>query len=166
MVIWVLFQNTIRCLIIRSHEVSKPWDWYLELSDHSEIWQAPQQHCCRGACQFKLPISRLQGFTKSYDKKSNPILKWGPGLLWGHHGKREVIVLTALSWLETPEVITWTTSMGWCKKDVTPLLTHWSYVFLAINLWYNLWWQSCHHNNLSLSVLSILTIKFLLIPRM
>ena len=21
-------------------------------------------------------------------------------------------------------------SMGWCKKDVTPLLTHWSYVFL------------------------------------
>ena len=22
-------------------------------------------------------------------------------------------------------------SMGWCKKDVTPLLTHWSYVFLA-----------------------------------
>ena len=21
--------------------------------------------------------------------------------------------------------------MGWCKKDVTPLLTHWSYVFLA-----------------------------------
>ena len=25
------------------------------------------------------------------------------------------------------------TSMGKCKKDVTPLLTHWSYVFLAIN---------------------------------
>ena len=23
-------------------------------------------------------------------------------------------------------------SMGWCKKDVTPLLTHWSYVFLAL----------------------------------
>ena len=22
--------------------------------------------------------------------------------------------------------------MGWCKKDVTPLLTHWSYVFLAL----------------------------------
>ena len=21
--------------------------------------------------------------------------------------------------------------MGWCKKDITPLLTHWSYVFLA-----------------------------------
>ena len=25
-----------------------------------------------------------------------------------------------------------TNSMGWCKKDVTPLLTHWSYVFLAL----------------------------------
>ena len=24
-------------------------------------------------------------------------------------------------------------SMGLCKKDVTPLLTHWSYVFLALN---------------------------------
>ena len=25
-------------------------------------------------------------------------------------------------------------SMGYCKKDVTPLLTHWSYVFLALTL--------------------------------
>ena len=24
-------------------------------------------------------------------------------------------------------------SMGWCKKDVTPLLTHWSYVFLPLS---------------------------------
>ena len=23
-------------------------------------------------------------------------------------------------------------SIGWCKKEVTPLLTHWSYVFLAL----------------------------------
>ena len=23
-------------------------------------------------------------------------------------------------------------SMVWCKKDVTPLLTHWSYIFLAL----------------------------------
>ena len=23
-------------------------------------------------------------------------------------------------------------SMGWCKKDVTPLLTHWRYIFLAL----------------------------------
>ena len=25
------------------------------------------------------------------------------------------------------------TSMAWCKKDVTPLLTHWSYAFLALS---------------------------------
>ena len=23
-------------------------------------------------------------------------------------------------------------TMGYCKKDITPLLTHWSYVFLAL----------------------------------
>ena len=27
-------------------------------------------------------------------------------------------------------------SMGLCKKDVTPLLTHWSYVYLALTHWY------------------------------
>ena len=26
----------------------------------------------------------------------------------------------------------WLISMGWYKKDVTPVLTHWSYVFLAL----------------------------------
>ena len=35
----------------------------------------------------------------------------------------------------------WTThrafiSMGWCKKNVPPLLTHWSYVCLALTHWY------------------------------
>ena len=29
-------------------------------------------------------------------------------------------------------------SMGYCKKDVTPLLTHWSYVFLALTHRYGL----------------------------
>ena len=31
----------------------------------------------------------------------------------------------------------WLIRMGWCKKDVTPLLMHWSYVFLALTHWYN-----------------------------
>ena len=31
-------------------------------------------------------------------------------------------------------------SMGWCKKDVTPLLTHWSYVFLALT-------HRCNHDD-------------------
>ena len=38
-------------LIVRSREVSKPRDLYLELSDNSAIWQAPRQHCWY-ACQI------------------------------------------------------------------------------------------------------------------
>ena len=30
-----------------------------------------------------------------------------------------------------------TISIGYCKKDVTPLLTHWSYIFLALTHWYD-----------------------------
>ena len=30
-----------------------------------------------------------------------------------------------------------TIEMGLCKKDVTPLLTHWSYIFLALTYWYD-----------------------------
>ena len=36
-------------------------------------------------------------------------------------------------------------SMGLCKKDVTPLLTHWSYVFLALTHRYNLLSDWCNH---------------------
>ena len=49
---WAPLQYAIRRLIVRSHEVSKPRDWCLELSDHSGLWQAPRKHCCRGACQM------------------------------------------------------------------------------------------------------------------
>ena len=55
-----------------------------ERSDHPEIWQTPQQQCCRGPCQisetlrwFKQPISRLRDFTRSYDNTSYQILRWG-----------------------------------------------------------------------------------------
>ena len=69
---------------VRSREVSKPWDLYVELSDRSEIWQPPRQHCCRCACQiskwsFQLPISRLRDFTRSYSETSYQILKRCPG---------------------------------------------------------------------------------------
>ena len=43
--------------------------------------------------QFKLPISRLRDFTRSYDKMSYPILKWGPAG-WNQsrfHSKFQVI---------------------------------------------------------------------------
>ena len=38
--------------------------------------------------------------------------------------------------------------MGWCKKDVTPLLTHWSYIFLALtHRYYNYWYLEHFHLN-------------------
>ena len=71
------FQYPIRRLIVRSREVSKPRDLYLELSDRSEIWQAPWQHCYRGACQIS---NRYQsrGF-ETYDMMFHRILKRYPG---------------------------------------------------------------------------------------
>ena len=43
--------------------------------------------------------------------------------------------------------------MGKCKKDVTPLLTHWSYIFLALTHHVNLWQKNVstlweNHNKL------------------
>ena len=32
-------------------------------------------------------------------------------------------------------------SMGYCKKDVTPLLTHWSYIFLALTHRYGIYFK-------------------------
>ena len=29
-------------------------------------------------------------------------------------------------------LVEWQILMGWCKKEVTPLLKHWSYIFLAL----------------------------------
>ena len=60
-----------RHLIVRSREVSKPRDLYLELSDRSEIWQALRQHCCRCACQISKWYDNLKyqshGFESSRD---------------------------------------------------------------------------------------------------
>ena len=67
----VPFQYQIRRLIVRSREVSKPRDWYLELSDGPEIWQAPQKHCCWGACQISKRYDnsnyQSRGFETSWD---------------------------------------------------------------------------------------------------
>ena len=47
-------------LIVRSRDVLKLRDWLLKLLQGSEIWQAPRQQCCRGACQ----ISKLSHNSK------------------------------------------------------------------------------------------------------
>ena len=49
---WAPSQYPKRRLFVRSRKVSKPRDWYFELSYRFEIWQAHRQHCCRSACQI------------------------------------------------------------------------------------------------------------------
>ena len=73
-----------RRLFVRSREVSKPRDWYFKLSYRVEIWQTHrQQSKClsnfRVIGQFQIQISRLQDFTRSYEKTSFRILRRGPG---------------------------------------------------------------------------------------
>ena len=59
LVLWAPFQYPIRRLTVRSRNVSKPRDLYLELSDRSEIWQAPRQQGCRSACQISKRCDNL-----------------------------------------------------------------------------------------------------------
>ena len=67
---WAPIQYPIRCLIVRSHKVSKPWDSYLEYNC-IEIWQAPQQQCCWSARQISKWCDNLNyqscGFEASHD---------------------------------------------------------------------------------------------------
>ena len=83
--IWTLFQYSIRRLIVRSRKVSKPRDLYLELSDRSEIWQAPRQHCCRCACQISKRCDNLnyqsRGFETSRDLTIRRLIGYWNGAL-------------------------------------------------------------------------------------
>ena len=56
-----------RRLIVRSREVSKPRNLYLELSDRSEIWQALRQHCCRCACQISKRYDNLKYQSRGFE---------------------------------------------------------------------------------------------------
>ena len=82
---WAPFQYQIWRLIIRSREVSKPRDWQFILLHRFEIWQAPRQQCCRGACRISERSdnskykSRGFDFPICYDKTSYLILKRGAG---------------------------------------------------------------------------------------
>ena len=82
---WALFQYPIRRLILRSSKVSKPWYLYLELCDGSEIWQAPRQHCCRGACQISKWYNNLNyqshGFESSRDLTIRHLIGYWNGAL-------------------------------------------------------------------------------------
>ena len=61
------FQYPLRRLIPRSRKVSNPRDLYLELSDRSQIWQAPRQHCCRCACQISKRCNNLNHQSRGFE---------------------------------------------------------------------------------------------------
>ena len=46
------FQYLMKHLVLKSHQVTKPWDWGFKSSHHLEIWQAHRQQCCWGASQI------------------------------------------------------------------------------------------------------------------
>ena len=47
--------------------------------------------------------------------------------------------------------------MGYCKKDVTPLLTHWSYIFLALTHRYDLYLEKILLYYISIMIVLILS---------
>ena len=48
--------------------------------------------------------------------------------------------------------------MGWCKKDITPLLTHGSYIFLALTHQYSLALKQWYDHAAPLSSLDMLCV--------
>ena len=77
------FQYPIIHRIVRSREVSKPRNWYLELSDRSEIWQTLRRHRCRCACQTSKRCDdsncQSRGFGTSRDLKVRRLIGYWNG---------------------------------------------------------------------------------------
>ena len=82
---WAPSQYPKRRLIVRSREVSKPRDWYFELSYRFEIWQAHRQQCCRSACQIsersKNSKYKSRGFETSRDLTIRRLFGYWDGAL-------------------------------------------------------------------------------------
>ena len=60
--------------------------------------------------------------------------------------------------------------MGWCRKDITPLLTHWSYVFPALTHQWNqvthsLFLQNIQHKYPYSSAMSVRYFLFIMSPK-
>ena len=71
-------------VIVRSRKVSKPRDFYLELSDRFEIWQVHRQHCCRCACQISKRCNlnyQSRGFETSRDLTIRRLIRYWNGAL-------------------------------------------------------------------------------------
>ena len=64
---WAPSQYPKRRLSVRSRKVSMPRDLYLESSDHSEIWLALRQQCCRCVCQISKRYDNLKYQSRGFE---------------------------------------------------------------------------------------------------
>ena len=71
---WAPFQYPIRRLAVRSRKVSKPRDLYLELSDRSEIWQAPRQQGCLLSLERLVTLWKEETTGSAFSKRATAIL--------------------------------------------------------------------------------------------
>ena len=118
---WVPSQYPKIRLIVRSREVSKPRDLYLEFSDRSEIWQALQQHCCRCACQISKRYANSKYQSRGFDTSRDLTIRrlfgyWdGAQMSWRHHatnhiGSKSPESYPKVTW-NMPHFIWWVLSM-------------------------------------------------------
>ena len=149
-----LLQYLIRCLIVRSREVSKPWLLCLELTDHSEIWQAPRQQCCRGACQISewYDISNYQscGFESSLDLMTRRLIGYWNGPNCRLSNTKVVRMPTCLHQWH------WTLFWGW--PVITKLVWWWhqwhwrlSWAWPVMTKLASWWHQDFHTGNMEVS---------------
>ena len=99
---WALFQYPIRHLMTRSHKVSKQWDFYLELSSRSEIWQTPRQHCCRCVCQISKRYEHFNPRPSAFETLRDLTIR---RLIWYWNGPREDFI----SW---HQIFSWVAMTG------------------------------------------------------
>ena len=114
-----LFTKRTHVLTPRSPQVSKPRDWMLQWSYHSEICQAFRRRCCRGACLFseRLDKSELEsrGFeaARSCGKTSVRLVCRGPGMVhvmawcgtWGGKLHRRTYESTRPQYVNTGDAV-------------------------------------------------------------
>ena len=75
--------KVVRCLTVKSREVSKPWDWVSKWSYGSEIWQASQRRSCRDACQISEPLEKSKSDSRGFDTSRDLAVKRRPaGSKW------------------------------------------------------------------------------------
>ena len=61
--------------IVGSHKVAGPRDSMFIWSYRSEIWQAPRQHSCRGACQIPERSQKSKPKSRGFEVSRDPTIR-------------------------------------------------------------------------------------------